>query len=205
MTKLAVLNDLIKQYLVDVEDSKSNFKLAKHYDEMGHSASAVSYYLRSAERSNDKILQYSALIGAATCYQREGFRNFTVVSIMRNALLIDLERPEGYFYLAQHHERNARNNSNNSDAAKEWHNCYFYACLGEKFAKRNLPKLYVDIGYPGHYSFIFFRAMSAWWCGLCQESKDTFEMLLKDYGHVMSPEYVQVVKNNLNFFTKPNK
>lgn len=202
MSQNDTLIELLNAYLTDVENPMFNFKLARYYDEMDHSASAVSYYLRTAERTTDRVLQYSALIGAANCYDREGFRNFTVKSIARNALMIDLERPEGYFYLAAHHEKQARNNNDGVEPVKHWHDCYFYASLGQKFATKNLPKLYVPVSYPGYYGFIFMKAMSAWWCGLCQESKELFEKLLQEYGNVMHPDYIVAVKNNLEFFEK---
>lgn len=202
MNNYNTLVGLLETYLTDVDNPMFNFKLARHYDEMNHSASAVSYYLRTAERSDDKVLQYSALIGAANCYEREGFRNFTVKSIMRNAMLIDMERPEGYLYMAQYHERQARSISDKSESAKHWHDCYFYASLGAKFATKNLPKLYVPNRYPGYYSLLFMKAMSAWWCGLCQESKDTFEKLMREYGSIMHPDYISAIKSNLEFFEK---
>jgi hypothetical protein len=196
------LIELLETYLKDVDNPILNFKLARHYDEMDHSASAVSYYLRTAERTDDKVLQYSALIGAANCYEREGFRNFTVKSIMRNALLIDMERPEGYLYLAQHNEKMARNITDKAESIKHWNDCYFYASLGAKFATKNVPRLYLPTKYPGYYSLLFMKAMSAWWCGLCQESKDLFDKLMKEYSSSMDPSYIAAVKNNLDFFEK---
>lgn len=196
------LVELLETYLKDVDNPLHNFRLGRYYDDMGHSASAISFYLRTAERSDDKVLQYSALMGAANCYSREGYRNFTVKCLMRNAMFIDLERPEAYLYLAEHNEKMARNIQDKAEASKHWHDCYFYASLGVKFATKNMPKLYLPTRYPGYYSLLFMKAMSAWWCGLCQESKDLFDKLMKEYGSSMDPSHADAVKNNLEFFEK---
>lgn len=196
---------LLNDYAKNIEDPIANFKLAKYYDSIGHSSSAVTYYMRSAGRSDDKMIQYSSLVGAATCYEREGYRDFTAVSLMRNALMVDLERPEAYFYFAKHFENKATSTNNADESSKCWHDCYMYACMGLKFAGKNVPMLYVSSIYPGYYGLVFMKALSSWYCGMPDQSKTLFMSMLTDYDSVMSQEFKAVVQNNLNYFANQQK
>jgi hypothetical protein len=196
---------LLNEYAKNIEDPIANFKLGKYYDTIGQSSTAVTYYMRCAGRSEDKMFQYSSLVGAATCYEREGYRDFTAVSLMRNALMVDLERPEAYFYFAKQYENKARATNNVDEASKHWHDCYMYACMGLKFAGKNIPALYVASIYPGYYGLVFMKALSSWYCGMPDQSKSLFMSMLTDYGSVMSKEFKAVVQNNLNYFANQQK
>ena len=61
--------------------------------------SAVSYYLRAAERTDEILLKYESLIRAALCFERQGSRNFTVKGLIQHAISTCPTRPEAYFYL----------------------------------------------------------------------------------------------------------
>jgi len=41
--------------------------------------------------------------------------------------------------------------------------------------------LQYDVDYPGKYGLIFEKAVSSWWCGLCEESRNLFKDLIKNY------------------------
>ncbi len=192
------LQILIDEYILDAENPLKNFSLGLHYHSLNQTASAVSFYLRTAERTDDKLLIYSSLLGAAVCFTTQGCRNFTVKSILRNALLTMPERPEAYFLLSQHHEHEARRNGNAEEAIKQWHDCYMISCLGERFGRDVIKPLYVNVVDYKPYSLTFQRAVSSWWCGLCNESKDLFEYLLKNYGNIMDESYKAAVLGNLN-------
>jgi hypothetical protein len=88
------LNELLYKFIDDPEDPINNFNLAVHYHSIGQTASALSYYLRTAERSDEKRMQYQCLLSAANCFKSQGTRNFTVKSLLQNALTTYPERPE---------------------------------------------------------------------------------------------------------------
>ena len=46
-----MLNTL-KNYIYNIEDPQSNFDLALEYDALGQSYTAISYYLRTADRKS---------------------------------------------------------------------------------------------------------------------------------------------------------
>ena len=48
-----------------------NFNLALEYESLNQTA-AASFYLRTAEKTNDESLQYQALIRNALCFEKQG-------------------------------------------------------------------------------------------------------------------------------------
>lgn len=191
---------LLNKYAINTEDPISNFNLAKYYDFINHRSSAISFYIRSAERSDDKLLQYSSLIRAAECFEKEGYRGFTVNSLIKNALLVDVERPEAYFYMCNKFENKARDTQNAEEQASLWHECYMYSCLGLKFADKKFPELYVTTMYPGIHGLIFIKAVSSWYCGMMEQSKSLFLSLITSYESVLSEQYkIQVIENLKRF------
>jgi thiol-disulfide isomerase/thioredoxin len=65
------------------------------------------------------------------------------------------------------------------------------ACLGERTEDTDN----IDMDYPGRYGILFQKAISAWWCGLCDQSIEILEDLQKNYS--MSPEFKTLVTNHL--------
>ena len=51
------LTQLLEKFIFAPEDPEINLRLALYYDEIGQTASAISYYLRCAERAEKKIEQ----------------------------------------------------------------------------------------------------------------------------------------------------
>lgn len=194
------ITKLLELYANDTEVPISNFNLAKYYDSIDHRSAAISFYIRCAERSDDTILQYSSLIRAAECFEKEGYRGFTVNSLVKNALLIDIERPEAYFYLCNISANKAKNSQNAEEQATLWHDCYMYSCLGLKFADKNFADLCVSTVYPGKYGLIFMKALSSWHCGMPDQSKYLFQFLLNTFESVMTEHYKAEIIENLKRF-----
>ena len=161
------LDMLLLDYIKSPEDEYTNFKLGYYYHTIGQTASAVSYYLRAAERTNDNLIKYECLLRAGMCFDSQGCRNNSVEGMLQHAIALMPHRPEGYFYLSRFYER-----------AKKWFQCYFIASLGEKVSNKDpIVKLKTELDYPGFYGIIFEKAVSAWWVGLCEESRSIFRYL----------------------------
>jgi hypothetical protein len=60
--------NLIISYIIDSENPDLNFKIALHYYSIGQTASAVSFFIRTAERAPDDLLKYQSLLFAARCF-----------------------------------------------------------------------------------------------------------------------------------------
>lgn len=132
------LNDLLGKYINDPEDYLNNFYLAFYYHNIGQTASAISYYLRTAERSDSKKMQYQCLLAAAKCFEAQGTRNFTVKSLLQNALTTDPKRPEAYYLLSHFYAIEGSH-----------YESYLIASIGESVAEKNAEPLDISIGYPG--------------------------------------------------------
>jgi len=186
------LNDLLINFIKDPEHSDNNFKLAIYYDDIGQSASAVSYYLRTAERTKYDIIKYQSLLRAAICFDTQGCRNFTVKGLLQHSLAIMPTRPEAYFLLSRFYEKECN-----------YHDSYLIASLGEKVAEKDPEPLSLNVDYPGFYGILFEKAVSSWWCGLCDESRNLFLDLKKN--HDLDEIHSQAVENNLKMLSEKNK
>ena len=183
------LQELLHKYIEEPANPENNFQMALQYDNIGQTASAVSYYLRAAERSTSDLMKYECLIRASLCFNRQGSRNFTVKGLLQHAVSLIPSRPEAYYLLSRHYEH--------EQVDGHWTNCYMMACIGEKVADHNSPSLRTWVDYPGAYGLTFQRALSSWHCGLCEESRDLFKALLRD--KQVSNQFKDVIINNLKW------
>jgi len=183
------LTSALYNYLMDPKNPMYNFTLGKVYEDMGHTAAAASFYIRTGEFATEfednSLLTYEALLRLALCFEHQGSRVFTVKGILLRAISIMPERIEAYFLLSRMYEM-----------TKEWQESYTFALMGEKI-KDNQPKekLITDVEYPGDYAFMFERAVSGWWLGLWDESISLFKQLNKIPNMVWN--YKSIVQNNL--------
>ena len=69
------------------------------------------------------------------------------------------------------------------------------ASIGEQVSDYNQPSLRTYVDYPGDYGILFQKAVSSWWCGLCEESRNLFLDLKNNYN--LSPDFLYTVNHNL--------
>lgn len=181
--------ELIRKYVLKPNDEENNFNLALHYDDLGQTASAVSYYIRTAERTSDELLKYECLIKAAICFERQGTRKFSVKGLLQQAVSVQPKRPEAYYILSKFHEHN-------TSYEGRWLDSYMIASVGLSVSEfDNLKPLRTVVDYPGKYSLLFQKAVVGWHCGLCEESKNIFVDLYNNYK--MTDVFYNAVYNNL--------
>ena len=111
------------------------------------------------------------------------------------AIALIPDRPEAYFLLSLVYERIAHSEDN-----QRWWDSYTYACIGESVADNKHQPLQSDIDYYGSHFFLFQQAVTLWWVGRCDESRELFEEILKrnDY-----PKSIQkLIENNLSNLIK---
>jgi hypothetical protein len=183
------LKSLLITYVQNPCNPMSNFNLAVFYEGIGQTASALSYYLRAAERTESKLLQFECLLRASMCFEKQGSRNYTVKGLLQHALAIQPLRPEGYYLLSRFYERE-----------KSWQDSYMIASMGNQVSNNKVivtSPLITKIDYPGDYALLYQKAVSSWWCGLCDESRFIFKSLLKDFE--LDSTHMKSVINNLHF------
>lgn len=188
-TKVIGIDNILKKFVNKPNDPENNFSLALYYDNIDQTATAVSYYLRTAERTSDDFLKYECLLLASACFERQGTRKFTVKGLLLQAVALMPKRPEAYFKLSKFYE-----NEGTSDG--RWIESYTIASIGLAVVDfDNLAPMRTKNNFPGKYGLLFQKAATAWWCGLCEESKNIFLDLYTNYE--MTNEYKSVVYNNL--------
>lgn len=194
MKKNTPIIKLLENFIHNPADAENNFALALYYNDIGQTASAVSYYIRTAERTDDDLLKYECLIKAARCFESQGTRSFSVKGLLQHAIALIPTRPEAYFFLSRLHEVEQKEG--------DWFLCYMLSSTALGVCNFDSPKLRTDVGYPGKYGLLFEKAVSSWWCGLCEESRTLFRNLLINYE--LDATHRTAVLNNLKFFNEFN-
>ena len=177
-----MIQELIQDLSRSPFDPKLNFAVAIEYERLNQSASAVSFYLRTAEygRTSHPLLVYSSLVKLAQCFESQNDRLATVSNAYLQAISYEPSRREGYFFMAQFCERE-----------KQWQECMTWTSIG--LAQRESEPLPIDVGYKP-YGLLYERAVCAYWLGRKDVSLELF-------GHLeqldLAPEYRASVANNL--------
>lgn len=155
------IEELLAEYSLDTENAELNFKVALWYEENGQNAAALSYFLRCAERAEDKLLAYEALIHGSNCYDRQGTRDGTAKGILQQAMCLYPERPEARYLLSRFSEK------------KEWwQDCYIYASEALDNCDFTCENLKTDVEYPGMHGLLYEKAIASWWWGKNHQCKD---------------------------------
>jgi tetratricopeptide (TPR) repeat protein len=180
-----MLESRLNDYIFDPENPIKNYLLGLEYEKIGQTASALSFYLRTAERSEDKDLAYECLIRMGRCFEAQKDRKFSVKSMFHAAIALLPERPEGYYYLSKFLEGESQNFES-----------YMIAEVGLNISKDKEFKK-IDVYYPGRYALLFQKAVNAWWRGRGKESREIFQQLVDNHWNEMDQLHRQSVERNV--------
>ena len=180
------IKDLIVQLSNNPFSPELNLKIADEYERIGQTASAVSFYLRTAEYGYythyDHV--YASLLKSAQCFSHQKNREHTVQNLYYKAIAYSPNRPEAWFLLSRYLEQN-----------KKWQEAYTFAEVGLALPVIKHKPLPIWVDYPGRYGLTFEKAVTAWWVGRQDESVNLFKELLETSG--IHHQYLTAVKNNL--------
>lgn len=177
------IESLIVELSRDPFNPQLNFNCAVEYENINQTASAVSFYLRTAEYGKGTLV-YNSLLKLARCFEDQNDRIHTVSNCILQAVSYMPNRPEAYFMMSQFHERQ-----------QNWQECYTWAELGLAVAYDAVYKpLPAPIGYHEEYCLEFEKAVSAWWIGRKNESISLLVALDKKN---LNEEYKNAVKYNM--------
>ena len=176
-------------FVNDPFNDESIFWLAEKYYNEGHTASALTYYLRVTEVSNDDDLVYEALVKAGLCLQKQENRVYSTEGVYLQAISYLPKRPEAYFLLSRLYEEN-----------KKWNESYMLASVALSTCDFSIKPLKTNIAYINKYVFIFEKAVCAWWMGRLDESLELF-LELRDKN--LPFHYSNSIENNLKLFNLP--
>jgi tetratricopeptide (TPR) repeat protein len=182
------LKEQLSIFINQPYDPVSNFNLGLCYDDIGHTASAYSYFLRTAEFSEDDNLVYESLLKCGQCLGKQGRRGLAEKGMYLHAMNLLPNRPEAYFILSQFYENK-----------KSWQEAYNMASLGER--TEDVGETYTFLNYLGKWNFIFQKAVTGWWCGYHVQSKELFNELFIKYENIMPDFYKELVNSNIAFLS----
>jgi hypothetical protein len=183
-----MIEKLLSDYVTKPNEPENNFSLARYYDRIGQTASAVSYYIRTAERTENLLLRYECLLHAADCFERQGTRRFTVKGMLQQAITIMPKRPEAYYLLSKLYEHNETNEGRFLDS-------YMMCSIALQVCGFDNESLRFPVDYPGKYALMFQKGVMGWWNGLQEETKSILLDLHTNYD--MDEQFAVLVKNNL--------
>jgi len=178
------IETLLTTYSDNPEDAEVNFNLGVWYLNQQHTAPALSYFLRCAERAEEDLLAYEALLWSHICYEKQGTRDSTARTLLQHAINLLPKSPEAYFMLAKFHSKR-----------EQWTDTYSIANQGLVFSNIKSSSLKNDIGYVENVSLLFEKAVAAWWWGKVEESRTILLDLKNNYS--LPKNYEISVDDNL--------
>lgn len=164
------IEKLLTDYSLDTENAEHNFNLGVWYENQGHTAPALSYFLRCAERSEDEDLAYEALIRGSYCYKKQGERDGSTRSLLWQAQAFRPDRPEAYFLLSRYAEER-----------QWWQDAYLNAHLALFNCNFDCSPLRTDVEYPGKYGLLYQKVVSGWWWGKGEECRHLLQEIKNNY------------------------
>ena len=178
------------QLINDPYNDMNNFEIGYSYEKIGQTASALSYYLRCAEFTENDHLAYECLLRMALCLSQQGGRETMELTCIQHALSIQPDRPEANYLMSLYYSYR-----------KQWLESYMFACNGLHRLKE-YPPLVKEFEYFNEYQLYFQKAYSGFHKGKLRESKEIYHKLLDN--HEVNEHYYVIIKNNFNNYPTSN-
>ena len=189
--KKNLLNKYLLKFINEPYNDINNFNLGYEYEDIGQTASALSYYLRCAEFTKDTNLSYECLLRMSKCLSKQGNRDNKELTCIKHALSIYPNRPEANYILSLYYSYR-----------KKWLDSYIYACIGLENKDKKYKPLIKEIGYFNIYQLLFQKAYTGYHKGKIIESKNIYYDLLNNYK--INNYYKDLIINNLKVYPEPN-
>lgn len=180
------LHQLLVELARDPESPDVNLRLAAIYHGLGHTAAAITFYTRTAERTSMTDLAYACLLRTARCLDDQGNRHISVRAMLKRAMVLDPHRPEAYWYLAKF---NAYHNQHSD--------CVTFCDIAQALCDFERPPLPIDVGYPGHWALKLNRCVSAWWWGMNDQVRQDLQMLYDQHWSDMDQVHRSILLDNM--------
>jgi hypothetical protein len=149
-------------------NDKENFGLAYLYENEGQYAAAVSFYLRCAEFSTNKILICESLIRASLCITKQKGRDEKELYLIKHAISVCPDALEARFIFCLYNSWRGN-----------WLDCYTEACTALNIETNK--KFIKDISYEGKISFLYQKALSGIEIGKINEGREIYINLLQNF------------------------
>lgn len=171
--------DLITNVVRNPNDHLAASLLADWYAQQGQAASAFMWYCKAAENHPNDHDSSNLLLAAAKQMSVGGIRRHSTLTLLLHAREKWPNNPNVYVELSKWYE-----------ACGHYHTAYDYALQGLA-----LPQLFTNLS---HVALLLFQqAVSSWWIGKEQLSRDVFVQIKDHYIQYLDPQYRDLVQNNL--------
>ena len=181
------IEDILTSYIHTPENPGVNLDLGRAYYSIGQTASAVSFFLRAAERfdpgQKHQIAYCLYMIGL--CFEEQGNRTNHARAMYKRAIAEFPRFPEAYYLLARSYQR-----------ASEYNDGYHYANLALEICNFDDQKLIPPFPF-GQWALKFERAVCAWWIGKPSHSRNDLQDLFKNHLQEMDPNHISALEQNL--------
>ena len=158
----------LENYIEAPDVPETSFEVGWEYELIGQYASAMGYYLKCAELTDNDLLAYECLCRKAICFGKAGGREAHVQSNANLAIALFPDRPEAYHLLACSLERSSN-----------WHESYAVSRIAQKLNANRESLVYnLDdeaLGYPGYFALPFQEAVALWWLGRFKDCVEKFK------------------------------
>lgn len=183
------LKKLVYTYIENPLLDMSSYNLGIEYEKQGHTASAMGYFLRTAELTNDDTLAYSSLLHCANALHSQKNRMHSLTGCILHAMSILPKRPEAWYLYVRALE-----------IKEDWQETYTNCCVALNVCDFSLQPL-AGVEYPGKCGILFEKAVAAWRIGRSKECREIFSDLY--HNHKLSANLYQLVLNNMNYLKIP--
>lgn len=175
----------LEEYIQDPDEPTNSFEVGREYELIGQYASAMGYYLKCAELTDDDKLAYECLLRKAQCYNELPDRQLHVRNCCLLAIGLLPSRPEAYHLISIFYEK-----------AGQWQESHAWSVAGQRLNGITVgDTLTTPVNFPGFFVLPFQEAVALWWLGRFKDSLKRFkEVLDMD----LSPEYINHVQWNIN-------
>jgi hypothetical protein len=177
--------ELFTYYANNSENAKANLSIGFQFYQLGQFASAMGFFLRSAEFSTDDKITYEALIFVSKCLGSLGRRKESEKTAMLNAISFAPNRFEAYFYMSQYYEAL---------------NDYFICHAMSKISLTNYTEEHQFLYLPHieRYKVLFQVGFTSWWVGKFRDSRRIMFELAEGYkdGNY-DPIYKSLIQSNI--------
>ena len=184
--KKIMFDDNLINLINDPYNDRHNFEMAYSYEDIGQTASALTYYLRCAEFTKNDDLAYECLLRMSVCLGSQGNRDTMELTCIQHAISIRPQRPEANYLMSLYYSYR-----------EKWLESYMFACNGLSLV-RDPKHLIKDFIYFNEFQLSFQKAYSGYHKGKLKESYEIYLYILENYE--VDNFHKKIITNNLNQF-----
>lgn len=163
-----MLNNRLQEYINNPDCDLINYRVGYEYEKIGQYASAISFYLRAAERSPNKDLVYECLLRVSKCFSFQGSRDTSELNSISQAITLIPDRPEAYYYKSCYYSWRGK-----FQEAEE------AATIGILFVQ-NKKVFFNPMEYQTKDQLILQKALSCKGVGKLKESLEWYKLITED-------------------------